>query len=124
MNQVRDERLRDLFGSAMPASKENEKTTLARRKFVTAYEAQLKAFNTDTGKPAKADDARKILDDMTADVAINRSNWFDTSKQAYQVTFEDISDQEGQQIVAALMKAGKPVTPEAVLDLYIRGNRQ
>lgn len=124
INQVRDERIRDIFGSATPGAKERPDVSAARRKFVTQYEMQLKALKEQNGKPATADDARKILDDMTADVAINRSFWFDTEKPAYEVTFDDIPEDEGKQIVAALMKAGKPVTPESVLGLYIRANRK
>lgn len=124
INQVRDERIRDIFGSAAPTSKEKPEVSAARRKFITQYETQLKAFKEQTGKPATADDARKILDEMTAEVTINRSLWFDAEKPAFEVTFDDIPDAEGQQIVAALRKAGKAVTPEAVLDLFIRANRK
>jgi hypothetical protein len=124
INQVRDERIRDIFGSATPGAKENPETSAARRKFVTQYEGRLKGFKNETGKPATADDARKILDEMTADVAINRTLWFDTQKPAYEMTVDDIPDADGKEIVTELTKRGKPVTPEAVLDLYIRANRK
>lgn len=122
LNQVRDERLRDLFGSAQPAAKENSKTSVARRKFVVQFEDQLRAHREQAGKAATADDARKILDNLTADVAINRDYWFDTSKPAYELTIDDIPDADGREIVAELKKRGKPVTERAVLDLYIKVN--
>jgi hypothetical protein len=124
LNQVRDERLRDVFGSAMPTAKEGDKVSAARRKFFEQYEGRLRAVRQQTGKPPGAEDARKILDGMTADVAINRDYWFDTAKPAFEMTFDDIPEADTKEITAALMRAGKPVTPESVLDLYIRANRK
>lgn len=121
LNQVRDERLRDLFGSAMPSAKEGDKVSAARRKFVEQYETRLRSVKQQTGKAPATDDARKILDDMTADVGINRDYWFDTSKPAYELTNEDVPDvpdADRNDIISALRKAGKPVTDEAILQLY------
>jgi hypothetical protein len=125
MNQVRDERLRDLFGSAMPTSKEGDKTSLARRKFVEQYEGRLRAFRDESGKRPGADDARKILDDLTADVAINRDYWFDTTKKVYQLGEEDIEgvpEVDRNEIIRELQKRNKPVTEQAIIDLYRRVN--
>lgn len=124
LNQVRDERLRDLFGSAMPGAKESSNVSAARRKFVEQYETRLKAVKQQTGKVPATDDARKILDEMTAEVAINRDYWFDTSKPAYELTVDDIPDADGHEIVAELKKRGLPVTAQAVLDIYIQANRK
>lgn len=127
MNQVRDERLRDLFGSAMPTAKEGDKVSAARRKFVSQYETRLRSFRDESGKRPGADDARKILDDMTADVGINRSYWFDTSKRAFEITDEDIPgvpEADRNEIIAALRRSGKPVTDEEILKLYNFVNRK
>lgn len=127
MNQVRDERLRDLFGSAMPSAKEGDKVSAARRKFVEQYETRLRSVKQQTGKAPATDDARKILDNMTADVGINRSYWFDTSKPAYELTNEDVPDvpeADRNDIIAALRKSGKPVTDESILQLYNFVNRK
>ena len=121
MNQVRDERLRDLFGSAMPTAKEADKVSAARRKFVEQYETRLRSVKQQTGKAPGADDARKILDDMTADVGINRDYWFDTSKPAYELTGEDVPDvpeADRNEIISELRKRGKPVTDQAIINLY------
>lgn len=127
LNQVRDERLRDLFGSAMPTAKEVEKVSAARRRFVEQYENRLRAVRQQTGKAPVADDARKILDDMTADVAINRDYWFDTTKKVYELDENDIPDvpeADRNEIISALRKAGKPVTDQAIQQLYQFAHKQ
>jgi hypothetical protein len=121
MNQVRDERLRDLFGSAMPTAKEGDKTSLARRKFIEQYEARLRSFRDESGKRPGADDARKILDDLTADVAINRDYWFDTSKKVFELGEDDIPEvpeADRNEIIRELQKRGKAVTEDAIVGLY------
>lgn len=126
VNQVRDERLAEIFGSARPLSKESEKAKQRRRQFVEQYEGQLKAFREQNKRAAGADDARKILDDMTAEVAVNRDFWFDTSKPAYELSDEDIPDvpaSDRNEIITELRKRGKPVTDAAIIDLYRRVNQ-
>lgn len=121
LNQVRDERLRDVFGSAQPTAKEGTKTSAARRKFVSMYESRLSAFREETGKRPSAGDARKILDDMTAEVAINRDYWFDTSKPVYELEegdIPDVPDADRNEIIRELQKRGKPVTEESIVSLY------
>lgn len=127
MNQVRDERLRALFGSAMPTSKEGEKKSLARRKFVEQYEARLRSFREEAGKRPGADDARKILDDLTADVAINRDYWFDTTKKVYELgetDIEGVPEADRNEIIRELQKRGKSVTDDAIVNLYRMVNPQ
>lgn len=121
INQVRDERLRDLFGSAQPGAKEGPKTSAARRKFVVQFEDRLRASKQESGKPPTADEARKILDDMTTNVAISRDLWFDAKKPAYELTSEDIPqvpDADRNEIITELRKRGRPVTDQAIVDLY------
>lgn len=117
LNQVRDDRLKDLFGSSAPTSKEPGKTSEARRKFVTQYEDRLRAVKTETGKPARTEDARKILDDLTAEVAIN----WGRDKRVYELTSEDIPnvpDADRNEIIRELQRRGKPVSDESILSLY------
>lgn len=121
VNQVRDERIRDLFGSAQPGAKESSNTSAARRRFVVQFEDRLRAHREQAGKSATADEARKILDDLTADVAINRDYWFDTSKKVYELDENDIPDvpaAERNEIIRELQKRGKPVTEQAIIGLY------
>lgn len=124
VNQVRNDYLSELFKSATPRVNEGEGLKQARRKFVDSFENRLKAFKAGTGKTAGADDARKILTDMTAEVAINRSLWFDTSKRAFEMTVDDVPDTDKSEIVAELKKRGKLVTDQAVVELYNRVNRK
>lgn len=121
MNQVRDQRLAELFGSARPSMKESEKQKQGRRKFIDQYEGRLRAFREEAGKRPGADDARKILDDLTADVAINRDYWFDTTKKVFELGEGDIPDvpeADRNEIIRELQKRGKAVTDQAITDLY------
>lgn len=121
MNQVRDQRLAELFGSARPSVKEGEKQKQARRKFIDQYEARLRSFREESGKRPGADDARKILDDLTADVAINRDYWFDTTKKVFELGEGDIPDvpeADRNEIIRELQKRGKAVTEDAIVNLY------
>lgn len=123
VSQVRNERLAELFKSANPRVDEPERIKQERRRFTEKFETRLRSFKTTTGKNATAEDARKILDDMTAEVVIERPLW-DTSKRAYEITIDDIPDADGREIVAELKKRGKPVTEQAVIDLYNQVNRK
>jgi hypothetical protein len=117
INQVRDERLRDIFGSAQPASKEGPKVSASRRKFVSMYENRLRAFREETGKRPGTDDARKILDEMTAEVAID----WGRDKPVYELDegdIPDVPDADRNEIIRELQKRGKPVTEEAIVNLY------
>lgn len=116
MNQVRDDRLKDIFGSAQPVAKEGSQTSAARRKFVSMYESRLRSFREETGKRPGADDARKILDDMTAEVAIN----WGRDKRVFELTQDDIDvpDADRNEIIRELQKRGKPVTEESIINLY------
>lgn len=125
VNQIRDQRLAELFGSARPLLKESEKQKQRRRQFIEQYEGRLKAFREDNKRAAGADDARKILDDMTAEVAIDRDFWFDTKKPAYELTQDDIPevpDADRNEIIRELQKRGKRVTEQSIVDLYKRVN--
>jgi hypothetical protein len=122
LNQVRDDRVKQLFGSTQPAKKESAHVADARRKFVTQYETQLRAFKQQNGKQPTSDDARKILDDMTREVITDNGMLFDTKKKAYEVSLEDVPDADRAEITAELTKRKKPVTDQAILDLFIRAN--
>jgi len=125
LNQVRDERLRDIFGAAAPAKNESADKAAARRKFVTMYEDRLRSVREITGKPATTEDARKILDDLTADVAINRDYWFDTTKKVYELDATDIPEvpeSDRNEIIRELQRRGKPVSQAEILRWYKAAN--
>jgi hypothetical protein len=122
MNQVRDQRLAELFGSARPSTKESEKQKEKRRKFIDQYEARLRSFRDETGKRPGADDARKILDDLTATVVID----WGRDKRVYELGERDISDvpqADRDEIIRELQKRGKAITEQAIIDLYRRVNQ-
>lgn len=125
LNQVRDQRLAELFGSARPSVKEPEKKKQKRRNFIDQYENRLRLLKEERGKVPGAEDAKKILDDLTAEVAIDRDFWFDTEKPVYELTDEDIPDvpdADRNEIIRELQKRGKPVTEQSIVDLYRRVN--
>jgi hypothetical protein len=121
LNQIRDQRVGEIFGSTEASAKMPEKQKQARRKFIEQYEGRLRSFRDETGNRPGAADARKILDDLTADVAINRDYWFGTTKKAYEVGEDDIEgvpEADRNEIIRELQKRGKPLTEQAIIDLY------
>ena len=110
---VRDARLRELFGATTGKGAKQTKIN----DFVMKFENELKAFKAETGKPAKADDARKILDNLTAEVAIN----WGSDKKVFELDGEDIEGvpaADRAEIIRELQKRGKPVTDAAIVGLY------
>lgn len=123
LNQVRDERLKDIFGSSQPTANEGGNTSTKRRRFVTMYESRLRAFREETGKRPGADDARKILDDMTAEVAID----WGRDKKVYELGEGDIPgvpEADRNEIIRELQRRGHPITDQAIIDLYRYVNRK
>jgi hypothetical protein len=81
------------------------------------FETELKAFKEETGKAPKADDARKILDNLTADVAIN----WGSDKKVFELGDDDIEGvpvADRNEIIRELQKRGRPVTDKAITELY------
>lgn len=114
VNQLRDERVKDLFGT--PA-KQSEKQKEKRRRFVEQFEGQLKSFRDENKRAAGAADARKILDDLTARVAID----WGRDKRVFELGEGDIPDvpeADRNEIIRELQKRGRPITEQAIIDLY------
>jgi hypothetical protein len=116
ITQLRDDRLRKVFGATTGKGKKQEPIS----RFTSLFEDRLTAFKEDTGKPAKAAEAKKILDDMTAEIAVNRDYWFDTEKKAYEFKVQDIPKEELAEITSALTRRGKTVNDGTILQLYTR----
>lgn len=113
ITQVRDAKLRELFPGTQKGANQAKIND-----FVMKFEGQLKAFKQDNGRAARAEDARKILDDLTAEVATG--GFFNSTKAAYQLTDEDtqVPQQYRDAIVSELRRRGKPVTVEAIRTVY------
>lgn len=117
ITQVKDAKLRELFGGT--TAKGDKQTRI--NNFTTQFEAELKSFKEETGKAARTDDARKILDNLTAEVSIN----WGSDKRVYELKDGDIPDvpaAERAEIIRELQKRGKPVTDAAIISLYKRVN--
>lgn len=113
INQVRDVRLRELFGGTTAKGDKQARIN----SFVERFENELKAFKQESGKPPKADDARKILDNLTAEVAIN----WGRDKRVFELDEGDIDgvpEQDRTEIIRELQRRGKPVTDKAIISLY------
>jgi len=113
LNQVRDQRVKDLFG---PTPKSEQKKQ-QRDSFIRQYEGRLRSFRENTGKRPGADDARKILDDLTAEVAID----WGRDKRVFELTEGDIPgvpEADRNEIIRELQKRGKAITDEAIIGLY------
>jgi hypothetical protein len=114
VNQVRDERIKDIFGTQ---TKPSETQKQRRRQFIEQFEGQLKAYREQNKRAAGADDARKILDDLTAEVAIN----WGSDKRVFELSDEDISAVPAAHrdaIIRQLQRQGKPITQDAIVSWY------
>ena len=112
LNQVRDQRVKDLFPNPKSEQKKQQ-----RDSFIRQYEGRLRSFREETGKRPGADDARKILDDLTAEVSID----WGRDKRVFELTTDDIPevpDSDRTEIIRELQKRGKAVTDDAIVSLY------
>lgn len=118
ITQIRDTKLRELFGAT--SAKGDKQVRI--NAFVQRFEGQLKAFKAENGKAPRAEDARKLLDDLTAEVATG--GFFGGAKRAYELTDEevDVPQQWREAIISELRRRGKPVSIEAIQQAYQRAN--
>ena len=117
ITQIRDTRLRELFGGTTAKGDKQNKIN----DFVMRFESELNAFKEETGKSPKAADARKIMDNLTAEVSLNWAN----DKKVYELGDNDIPEvpaTDRAEIIRELQKRGKPVSDEAIISLYKRVN--
>jgi hypothetical protein len=118
ITQIRDDRLREVFGNTKAKGSKQEKIN----SFVSQFEARLAAFKEDTGKQARATDAKSILDDMATEVAIN----WGSDKRAFELTDKDIDvpQQDRDMIISGLRKRGLAVTDENIKRAYAAANKK
>lgn len=118
ITQIRDDRLREVFGSTKAKGAKQEKIN----SFVSQFESRLAAFKDETGKQARAADAKSILDDMTTEVAIN----WGSDKKAFELTDKDLGvpQQDRDLIISGLRKRGLAVTDENIQRAYAAANKK
>lgn len=124
--QLRNQAMTELFKGNDP------KTAKKRGIFADDFEARLKAFQEDKGKKATSDEVKKLIDDMTVEVAL--SGWFSGSKMAYELTDEDIAaegrgtrivvpKEDRDMIIPRIRAAGKEVTEDEIIRMYRHANK-
>lgn len=102
----------------------NKEQNARAERFEVAVDERVRALQAETGKKATPAQVQEIVNSLTTEVAINRSYWFDTEKPAFDVTIDDIPQADRADIERALNARGKPVTEQAILDLYTLANRK
>lgn len=114
ITQIRDAKLKELFGGTSAKGEKQERINA----FVIKFEQQLKAFKQENGKAPSTQDARKLLDDLTAEVVTG--GWFGGTKRAFELTDEDTQVPEAmrQVIIEELRAVGEPITVEAIRREY------
>jgi len=118
-NQMIDDTLLTLgVGIGNTASKgDAEKANNFRR----LAQQQITAFEVEQKRPATPEEQRKIIDRLAMPTFLRKGVlWGEDTKPAYEVTITDIPATEREKIVEALKSVGRPVTDDAVVDLYRR----
>lgn len=123
--QIREQKAKELFPNKADIAKKGQ--------FITDFEQRLSAVKADKAR-VTSEDAKKVLDDMTVEVAIKGSLWGHNTKPAYKLTPEDIAIQgrgtstpipkgDRDAIISALHARGLPITEEAITSIYLRGQK-
>jgi hypothetical protein len=115
--QKKADRMVQLFGSATPKKGDGEKITKNRERFNDAWEAQVEAYKQQHGRAPAGKDADRILDDMTAEVAID----WGRDKRVFELGEGDIPEvpeADRSDIIRELQRRGKPVTEAEIIRWY------
>jgi len=118
-SQMIDDTLRTLgvdLGNSAPKSDADKANNFRR-----LAQQQITAFEVEQKRKATAEEQRKIIDRLAMPTFLSKG-WFggDNTKPAYEITITDIPTTEREKIVEALKSVGRPVTDDAVVDLYRR----
>lgn len=82
---------------------------------------QITAFEVEQKRSATPEEQRKIIDRLAMPTFLSKGTlWGENTKPAYEITITDIPATEREKIVEALKSVGRPVTDDAVVDLYRR----
>jgi hypothetical protein len=118
-NQMVDDTLQTLgvkIGQSATTS-DAEKANNFRR----LAQQQITAFEVEQKRKATPEEQRKIIDRLAMPTFLKKGTlWGEVTKPAYEVTVGDIPASERDKIVEALKSVGRPVTDDAIVDLYRR----
>lgn len=123
VSQARDAKLKEFFGATSFKQKNKQAQV---NEFVNKFETAQRAFQQQTGKRPTTDEARKLLDDLWAEVVISEGFFGDTKKRAYELTDEDVDVPQADRdaIIRALRARGKPVTADAIRRTFEDSRRE
>jgi hypothetical protein len=99
--------------------------TIAR--FRSALDAQVEAFQQLKGKKATSDDVQEMSDQLLSKSVLTPNGWWSqltghgpvTAKRLLTITPDDVPSAFRAQAESALRRAGKPVSDDAIVQLYI-----
>jgi hypothetical protein len=115
--QIREELVNDFYKAAKGKTPEAD---ALRRRFDEAVQVHIGA----KGRRPDVAELRAIRDGLTKEVVLkDRSLWFDDKRKVYEIGFEDVPEADRKEIEAALKKAGRSVSEQAVVDLYLKGRQ-
>ncbi len=118
-NQMVDDTLRSMGFDDLKNKKDAEKIQLFRYQ----YESIVGSFQKQEKRIATVEEKRKILDEMSIDVAVSKGEWWGTEpRPAFTITINDITDEEKSDIMAVLKANNEKITDDAIVDLFIRSN--
>lgn len=117
ITQARDETITDLYAKT-PAQRKQNAAEIDR--FKREFERRQTALRVKNNRAIDIDEARAIIEIMTAEVVTKESFFGDTKKRAYQLTDEDVDVPATHRdaIIQVLRERGKPVTSEAIRAEY------
>lgn len=87
--------------------------------FRRAVQDDLTAFEKQKGSKATPEEMQKIIDRLTREVA-GTGGWLSKSKRVFEMKIGDVPKEERAKIEDALKRNGKPITDQAIIDLYSR----
>lgn len=121
INQMTDDAL--LTMKIDPTPKPGSTDADKAAKFRRTIQDQLTAFEQQKGKKATPEEIQKIIDQQVRQIG-GTSNWWSlglgSDKRRFEMKIGDVPAPEQAKIVDALKRAGKPVTDDAIIDLYSR----
>lgn len=95
---------------------------------------KVQALQRLTGKPATNADVQQLADDLLKTIVLEQGGWanilpggapfYPVTTRVVHLTVADIPKRDREQVEQALRDAGRPVTPEAVVNLYLATKRK
>lgn len=122
--RTRSQLLSDIMGRSGLEADSEQGLTVRRE-----LDRRVEAYQQNTGREMSNADIETMADRLVSDVVLQRGSWlsflpggapfFDQTKKAYDVTYEDIPMQDRKLIEDRLRAAGRPVSSDTVLDTFV-----